>query len=100
MTVFQNSRYKGSYIYSDPYNRDIIHLDIIQGYKVLPSKDDLLMEFRDGDRLDILAKQLYGDEVLEWVILQANPQYSTPFDIKAGDIIRVPLPEKVRGLIE
>jgi hypothetical protein len=100
MSVFKNSRYKGSYIYSDNNNRDIIHLEIIQDYKVLPTKEDLLLEFRQGDRLDIIAKRLYGDEQLEWVILQANPQYDSPLEVKAGDIINVPVPEKVRDLIE
>lgn len=99
MTIFKGSRYKGSYVYSDLYNRDIIYLDTIQDYKVLPSKEDLLIEMREGDRLDILAYKLYGDEVLEWVILQANPQYSSAFDIKVGDIINAPAPEKVRDLI-
>lgn len=99
MAVFRGSRYKGSYIYSDLYDRNKIFLDIIQNYKFRPSKEDLLVEFRDGDRLDILAKNFYGDETLEWVILQANPQYNSPLDIKSGDVLNVPLPEKVRDII-
>jgi phage tail protein X len=97
--IFKGSRYKGSYIYADKYNRDIIFLDILQDYKFLPSEEDLIVEFRDGDRLDILAYRLYGDECLSWVILQANPQYDSFFDIKAGDFINVPLPEKVRDIL-
>jgi phage tail protein X len=99
MGIFQGSRYKGSYIFADKNNRDIIFLDIIQQYKFLPAPEDLIVEIREGDRLDILAYQLYGDEALEWVILQANPQYSSAFDVKVGDRINVPLPEKVRDTI-
>jgi hypothetical protein len=99
MAIYKGSRYKGSYIYSDLYDREKIFLDVIQDYKFLPSKEDLIVEFREGDRLDILAKKFYGDETLEWVILQANPQYDSPFDIASGDFLNIPLPEKVRDIV-
>jgi hypothetical protein len=100
MAVYKGSRYKGSYVYADDQNRDIIYLDLIQEYKFLPSKEDLMIEFKQRDRLDLLAQELYGDPALEWVILQANPQYDSPLDIRPGDVINVPLPEKVSDIIE
>jgi len=95
MAIFKNSRYKGSYLYSDINNRDIVHLDIMQEVKFTPQKDDLQIEYRYNDRLDIIAERLYGDPALEWIIMQANPQYMLPTEIKEGDIINVPLPERV-----
>lgn len=95
MAIYNNSRFAGSYTYQDDNNRDIVFLDPIREAQFKPETDDLLIQFEDGMRLDILAKELYGDEQLEWVILDANPQYLSPFDIKSGDLLYVPLPEKV-----
>lgn len=39
--------------------------------------------------LDLVAKQVYGDESLWWRILDANPVVY-PFDLKAGDALKLP----------
>lgn len=100
MAIYKNSRFTNTYVYSDELNRDIVHLGIINEPKFQPSQDDLQIEIIQGDRLDLMAKRFYGDEALDWVILEANPQLSNPFDVRYGDIIRVPMPEKVRAMIE
>lgn len=43
-----------------------------------------------GETLDLLARQYYGDERLWWRIADANPLIY-PFDIKAGDVLDVPV---------
>lgn len=46
--------------------------------------------YQAGDRLDILAHKVYGDPLLYWAILDANPQYRHELEIKAGDTILIP----------
>lgn len=43
-----------------------------------------------GDRLDIMAKHLFGDETQWWRIADANPEILDWTDLPAGTILRVP----------
>lgn len=43
-------------------------------------------------RLDRIAGEIYQDDTLYWLILLANPQYYSEFDIPYNSILRVPLP--------
>jgi nucleoid-associated protein YgaU len=52
-----------------------------------------------GDRLDVLAYKYYGDAQKWWVILDANPRYMTPWDIRTGDVISIPTYQEVRRTI-
>ena len=99
MGIFRNSRYTDSYIYADYRDRDIVFLDPIQEPRFNPSQDDLILEVVMGDRIDLIAERFYGDPALDWVILENNPNLDKPFGISAGDILRIPLPEKVRDLL-
>jgi nucleoid-associated protein YgaU len=42
----------------------------------------------EGEGLDLLAREFYGDEALWWRLLDANPLVH-PFDLKAGDVLEV-----------
>lgn len=97
MGIYKNSRYEGTFLYQDEDGTTFI--DPIYSPRFKPVKEDYMIEIRDGDRLDILAKELYGDETLEWVFMDANPQYSSPLDIKTGDYLNVPNPERVIGSV-
>lgn len=99
MPIYKNSRFTESYVYSDERNRDIVHLDIIQEPRFSPSRDDLLVEVVQGDRVDLIAERFYGNENLDWVILEANPNLNSIIGLQYGTIIRVPLPEKVSDII-
>ena len=99
MAIFKNSRFTDSFVYLDDLDEDIVFLEVIVAPRFSPSKDDLLLEIVSGDRLDLIAKKFYGDEVLDWVLLEANPNLKSPFDLKSGDILRVPLPEKVSDIL-
>lgn len=99
MAIYRHSRYTDSYVFADPQNRDIIHLDPIQEPTFSPAQDDLLVEINDGDRLDLLAHRFLGDATLDWVILEANPELKSPFDIVSGGIVRIPMPEKVGSIL-
>jgi hypothetical protein len=94
MAVFKGSRFDGSTTYNDSQNR-IVYLDVIRLPKFTADKDDLVIDVQQGQRLDMIAFELYGDSQLEWVLMDANPQYLTPLDVQPGDRINAPLPEKV-----
>lgn len=44
----------------------------------------------DGQRIDVIANEYYGDGRLWWVIADANPEVFDWLDLEAGQIIRVP----------
>jgi hypothetical protein len=57
----------------------------------LPS--DKSEEWIEGrSRLDKLAQRYYGNALGDWIILLANPEYRSEFDIPDGTVIRIPFP--------
>ncbi len=91
--IFEGSRYEGNYLYYDeeygtsylaPLDKDIP-----------PHPSDFVYQYKAGDRLDILAKEFYGNPQKKWIILLANPQYASELDIKVGDILNIPNPERM-----
>lgn len=96
MAVYESSRYKGSYIFiDDDKEKAIPYLSPFRDNVFNPEMDDLVIVFEAGMRIDILARRYYGLETMDWVIMDANPKYSSPFDIKVGDHIVIPSPERV-----
>ena len=93
MTVYEGSRYENSSVFYDEVN-DKIFLGVP---KEIFEKEinDITIPFTEGMRLDLLANQYYNDSQLDWVILQANPQYATSEDIQVGDLITIPAPWRV-----
>jgi phage tail protein X len=61
-------------------------------YPEIPySENDLYVYTTEGDRLDNLAYQFYGDATLYWVIATANPQVSfASLFIPVGTQLRLP----------
>lgn len=48
-------------------------------------------------RFDKLALKYYGNEFFDFLIVYANPQYLSQFDVEDNEIIRIPFPlEKAR----
>jgi hypothetical protein len=43
---------------------------------------------REGEGLDLLSREFFGDEALWWRLLDANPPIH-PFDLQPGDVIEV-----------
>ena len=49
-------------------------------------------------RLDKLSLKYYGNPFYDFLILYANPGFTTEFDIPDGQLIRIPFPlAKVKG---
>ncbi len=93
MAVYENSRY----LHTQMITRsgwDIPTLDVRERFTF---NEDLfqIYEWVEGDTLDGVAYKFYGSTALRWAILDANPQYSTEFDIENGDRINIPDYEEV-----
>lgn len=66
----------------------------ITRYPEIPySENDIYIYCTEGDRLDNLAFQYYGDATLYWVIAAANPTliYNLMYPV-IGAQVRIPLP--------
>jgi hypothetical protein len=92
--VYKKSRYENSYIFQDPETGHTF-IDPIRSPEYTEEKDDFNRQLKSGDRLDLIAAEMYGDERFEWVLMDANPQYQSPLDAKPGDYIVIPHPERV-----
>jgi hypothetical protein len=68
---------------------------------LLPSDRDKYIISREGDRLDILANEMYGDIKYWWIIASANNLGKGSLLIPPGVQIRIPrLPANIMDLIE
>lgn len=61
-----------------------------------PSKCSLYQVIA-GDTLDGISFKFYGDASYWWCIMDANRQYQTEVEIKAGDILQIPNIDEVRS---
>lgn len=60
-------------------------------YPNIPKSDqDIYIMTQDGDRLDNIAFQFYGDASLWWIIATANNIHDAPIGIESGITLRVP----------
>jgi nucleoid-associated protein YgaU len=91
--IYKGSRYVGAKMFLDA-EQDMPYLAPTET-TIQKHEDDLVYQFKAGDRIDILAKKFYGDPQAHWMILYANPEFETEFDIKEGDLLTIPNPERV-----
>jgi hypothetical protein len=77
------------------YNR----YDIIGDVEPMPfiqlpvNTSDKYELWNDGfSRYDKYAKKYYGNPFYDFLIMYANPQYISEFDIKSETLIRIPFP--------
>jgi hypothetical protein len=60
-------------------------------YKPIPLKDDdIYIVTQDGDRLDSISHQFYGDSRFWWVIAAVNNIHTAPLGIEPGLVLRIP----------
>ena len=69
--------------------RDVRRLSTVM-YPDLKTTDDQIIMAVEGDRLDTLAKQFYGDETFWFVIANANNLGKGTLNIPGGTLVRVP----------
>ena len=94
--MFENSRYLNTAL----YNRGG-EIPVLKNRKryIFPKEECTKYTFTDTDSLDYLALKVYGNAQLGWAIMDANTQYRTELDIKAGDVIYIPPYESVVSLV-
>ena len=100
MTIYRGSRYSKSTGYTTPtedggvtvilHNRDEIKVS---------SKDIQHYRVRQGQRLDQISYEIFGEVQYKDAILDANPQYPSELLIKSGDIINIPSLDSLLGVI-
>lgn len=60
-------------------------------YPNIPLQDsDIYAVTQEGDRLDSIAYQFYGDSSLWWIIAAANNIHDAPIALDDGTILRIP----------
>lgn len=98
MPVFEGSRYTKATAYSvlEDDGRVVTVIGHRKDY-IPPHPSDMTYRFKQGDRLDLIAHQFYGDPQLYWVILDANPQYASELDIQPGDFLTIPAYYRIAG---
>lgn len=55
-----------------------------------PAADDTFYEVKMGDRIDLLALQLLGDDRLKWVLMSANNIRLPEVELIPGMQLRIP----------
>jgi hypothetical protein len=54
---------------------------------------DKFFSYQPGKtRLDLISGKVYNDDTYGWLILLANPEYYTEFDIPHNTVLRIPFP--------
>lgn len=84
--IYRGSRYTKTYL----YNRGEVSIFKIRQLNKFNSRDSKVHILTEGETLDGLAYIYYGDSQLWWGILEANPRYSSPLDLKPGDELLIP----------
>lgn len=59
--------------------------------KIEPKDDDVIVDIKYGDRLDLYAQQYYGDSTLWWIIAKANGLPGDSYYINTEQTIRIPI---------
>lgn len=96
MTVHKSSRYNGSYLMLDTdIEGGLTYIAPLRDNIFKPELEDTTIIFKEGMRVDLLAHEYYGDYNLDWVIMDCNPKYNSPFEIKVGDLLVIPQTERV-----
>lgn len=92
MTVYENSRYKKTYIIQTENGER--YLSNRQPINTSVREDDIFHTVKPGDMLDLLAFNYYNDETLYWIIADYN-QISFPLDLEVGRVLRLPSLETI-----
>ncbi len=91
MGVYRGSRYINTKLYD---HKSALVMDIRSRY-VFDLTNAIYYTVVQGDTLDGIAYRQYGNAQLWWAIMDANPQYQSELEIKAGDVLCIPPYEQV-----
>ena len=68
-------------------------------FMVSESEDDIYFRVTRGTRLDVIAKRVYGDESLWWIIASVNNLDLTDYSLSDDKVIRVPNPSRIDTIL-
>jgi hypothetical protein len=90
MPIFRGSRYEGAIIdyFSLEQNGDSNPV-LFYTMSDIGTIEYTEYEWKDGDRLDLIANKFYGRSNYWWFILENNPEIRDPENINAGTILRI-----------
>lgn len=85
------NRYADTRLYKD--TSGIVYQGVTRYPEIPYSENDIYVITTDGDRLDNLAYEYYGDSTLYWILLSANPDksYNLLYPV-LGTQLRIPFP--------
>lgn len=91
----KNTRYTGGLISKNRSNQDFLILR--KPLQLLESDGDIFITVTQEyeKRPDLVSSQVYGDPDLWWVIYEFNGIRDPFFDLKAGQLLRIPQLERV-----
>ena len=84
------SRYVNGTIGQVKKDNNLISTYVYRNFRIDTKIDYSEYTFVEGDRVDILATKFLGDSKAWYRIMDINPEFSDPFDILPGEIIRIP----------
>ena len=69
-------------------------VDFVPNIKITPKETDYFEVYKRGQsRLDLISYDYYGDPNYDWLIMAANPEFSSmEFDIPDQSQLRIPYP--------
>jgi hypothetical protein len=80
------------------YRNDDDTVNQLPFVKLPINPSDKYTKWIEGDRLDRLAMRFYGNPFYDFLILYANPEYLSEFDIPYETVLRIPFPlEKAKN---
>lgn len=91
--IYKGSRFEGANLLYDVANETHYVAPVDTNFDGSPQ--DLVYQFKEEDRLDLLANKFYGDPQKHWIILYANPEFMNELEISVGDILVIPHPDRV-----
>lgn len=88
--IFADSRYAAGWAHTAHDARNSRHSTVIR--RTFPTKNIRFFTYVwvEGDRIDLIANQFFGEPTYWWKIMDANPELGSPFDIPIGTTIRIP----------
>lgn len=101
MPIYKGLRYENTpvYGYLDPNKGYTPTIGRRSLFKTPYDAEFIQYQVKSGDTLDYLAYKYLDGPNDWWIILDCNPQFFTPMDIKPGDIILIPTSDtKRRGI--
>lgn len=88
--IYLDSRYADSKLYRAYDSRtNKYNVTVLRQYPVYET-GFFLYEWKETDRLDLLAMRYFGSPSLWWQIMDLNPEILDPFNIAYGTQLRIP----------